>query len=35
MLGAIQDGASSFLNRVMRKGDEAMIMSFDLDVDLL
>jgi VWFA-related protein len=35
MLGAIQDGASSFLNRVMRQGDEAMIMSFDLDVDLL
>jgi VWFA-related protein len=35
MLGAIQDGASSFLNLVMRKGDEAMVMSFDLDVDLL
>jgi VWFA-related protein len=35
MLGAIQDGATSFLNRVMRKGDEAMIISFDLDVDLL
>ncbi|MGC1482896.1 MAG: VWA domain-containing protein [Candidatus Acidiferrum sp.] len=35
MLGAIQDGASSFLNRVMRKGDEAMVISFDLDVDLL
>ena len=35
MLGAIQDGAGSFLNRVMRKGDEAMVMSFDLDVDLL
>jgi len=35
MLGAIQEGASSFLNRVMRKGDEAMIMTFDLDVDLL
>jgi VWFA-related protein len=35
MLGAIQDGASSFLGRVMRKGDEALIMSFDLDVDLL
>ncbi len=35
MLGAIQDGASTFLNRVMRKGDEAMIISFDLDVDLL
>lgn len=35
MLGAIQNGASQFLNRVMRKGDEAMIISFDLDVDLL
>src|SRR4029077_8876352 len=35
MLGAIQDGATSFLGRVMRKGDEALIMSFDLDVDLL
>jgi VWFA-related protein len=35
MLGAIQDGASTFLNRVMRKGDEAMVISFDLDVDLL
>jgi VWFA-related protein len=35
MLGAIQQGAQSFLNRVMRKGDEAMVMSFDLDVDLL
>jgi VWFA-related protein len=35
MLGAIQDGATSFLSRVMRKGDEALVMSFDLDVDLL
>jgi VWFA-related protein len=35
MLGAIQDGASRFLNRVMRKGDEALVISFDLDVDLL
>jgi len=35
MLGAIQDGAMSFLGRVLRKGDEALIMSFDLDVDLL
>ncbi len=35
MLGAIQDGASNFLNRVMRKGDEAMVISFDLDVNLL
>ena len=35
MLGAIQDGATRFLNRVMRKGDEAMVISFDLDVNLL
>ena len=35
MLGAIQEDASRFLNRVMRKGDEAMVISFDLDVDLL
>jgi VWFA-related protein len=35
MLGAIQEGASTFLGRVMRKGDEALVMSFDLDVDLL
>jgi len=35
MLGAIQEGAESFLNRVMRKGDEAMVISFDLDVNLL
>jgi VWFA-related protein len=35
MLGAIQDGATTFLGRVMRKGDEALVMSFDLDVDLL
>jgi VWFA-related protein len=35
MLGAVQDGASRFINRVMRKGDEAMVISFDLDVDLL
>ncbi len=35
MLGAIQDGAMSFLSRVLRKGDEALVMSFDLDVDLL
>jgi VWFA-related protein len=35
MLGAIQQGAQSFLNRVMRKGDEAMVISFDLDIDLL
>jgi VWFA-related protein len=35
MLGAIQDTGSSFLNRVLRKGDEALIMSFDTDVDLM
>jgi VWFA-related protein len=35
MLGAIQDMGSSFMNRVLRKGDEALVMSFDTDVDLL
>jgi VWFA-related protein len=35
MLGAIQEGATTFLGRVLRKGDEALVMSFDLDVDLL
>jgi len=35
MLGAIQGAGTRFLHRVMRKGDEAMIMSFDSDVDLL
>jgi VWFA-related protein len=35
MLGAIQDAGSSFMNRVLRKGDEALVMSFDSDVDLL
>jgi VWFA-related protein len=35
MLGAIQEGAMSFLSRVLHKGDEALVMSFDLDVDLL
>jgi VWFA-related protein len=34
-LGAEQEAASRFLERVMRKGDEAMVMTFDLDVDLL
>lgn len=34
-LSAIQDAGGRFLRRVMRKGDEAMIMSFDVDVDLL
>jgi VWFA-related protein len=35
MLGAIQDAGGRFLHRVLRKGDEAMIISFDSDVDLL
>jgi VWFA-related protein len=35
MLGSEKDAASRFLKRVMRKGDLAMVMSFDLDVDLL
>ncbi len=34
-LPAEQDAASRFLNQVLRKGDEAMVLSFDLDVDLL
>ena len=35
MLYAEQEAATQFLNRVMRKSDLAMVMSFDLDVDLL
>jgi VWFA-related protein len=35
MLGAIQDAGARFLHRVLKKGDEAMVMSFDSDVDLL
>jgi VWFA-related protein len=35
MLGAIQSAGSQFLDRVLRKGDEALVMSFDTDVDLL
>jgi VWFA-related protein len=35
MLGAIQEAGGSFLRRVLRKGDEALVMSFDTDVDLL
>lgn len=35
MLGAIQDAGSQFLGRVLRKGDEALVMSFDTDVDLM
>ncbi len=34
-LGAEQEAASRFLNRVLRKGDLAMEISFDTDVDLL
>jgi VWFA-related protein len=34
-LPAEQEAASRFLARVMRKGDEAMAISFDIDVDLL
>ena len=34
-LPTIQDAGGRFLRRVMRKGDEAMIISFDVDVDLL
>lgn len=35
MLGSIQDAGGNFIRRVLRKGDEALVMSFDLDVDLL
>lgn len=35
MLGAIQDAGGRFMHRVLRKGDEAMVISFDSDVDLL
>jgi VWFA-related protein len=34
-LGAEQEAASRFLGRVLRKGDEGMVISFDTDVDLL
>ena len=34
-LPAEQDAANRFLERVMKKGDMAMVISFDLDVDLL
>jgi len=34
-LGAEQEAASRFLEQVMKKGDMAMVISFDLDVDLL
>ncbi len=35
MLGAEQQAASRFLDKVLRKSDEAMVISFDTDVDLL
>jgi VWFA-related protein len=35
MLSAEKEAASRFLGRVMRKGDLAMVLSFDTDVDLL
>ena len=35
LLGAEQETASRFLERVMRKSDEAMVMSFDLEATLL
>jgi VWFA-related protein len=36
MIGAIQQAASQFIGRVMQKDkDEAMIITFDLDVDML
>jgi VWFA-related protein len=35
MLSAEKEAASRFLGRVMRKGDLAMVISFDVDVDLL
>lgn len=35
MLGAEKEAGSRFLARVLRKGDLAMVMSFDTDVDLL
>jgi len=34
-LPAEQDAASQFVERVMKKGDEALVITFDLDVDLL
>ena len=35
MLSGIQDAGGRFIRRVLRKGDEAMVISFDSDVDLL
>jgi VWFA-related protein len=35
MLSGLKEAAARFLRRVMRKGDLAMVMTFDTDVDLL
>jgi VWFA-related protein len=35
MLSGIQDAGSQFISRIIRKGDEALVMSFDSNVDLL
>jgi VWFA-related protein len=35
MLSAEKDAGSRFLGRVLRKGDLAMVMTFDTDIDLL
>lgn len=35
MLGPIQDAGSRFMERVLRKGDMAMVISFASDVDLM
>ena len=35
MIGAEQQAAIQFLQRVMQKRDEALVITFDLDVDLL
>ena len=35
MLSGIQDAGSQFIGRIIRKGDEALVMSFDSNVDLL
>jgi VWFA-related protein len=35
VLGAEQEAASRFVHHVLRKDDEAMVLSFDVDVDLL
>ena len=35
ILGAEQDAASRFVRTVMRKKDEALVISFDFDVNLL